>query len=143
MSRFAPWQGGVYGGSFIFEHNGKTYRILRTFAQTPEGDRFELVDVKTGAISRDFSVRIGEELFGVGSDTFTMTTFFPQGDLEADINDEVRAFLTGADGLNADVAAYEKANANLDKKLKILKAQAPSVMQMRTCQQDEAKQEAR
>ena len=142
-SRFAPWQGGVYGGSLIFEHNGKTYRILRTFAQTPEGDRFELVDVKTGAISRDFSVRVGEELFGVGSDTFTMTTFFPQGDLEADINDEVRAFLTGADGLNADLAAYEKANANLDKKLKNLKAQSPSVMQIRTCQEEQEKQKAR
>ena len=24
-SRFAPWQGGTYGGSVIFEHNGKTY----------------------------------------------------------------------------------------------------------------------
>ena len=129
-SRFAPWQGGTYGGSVIFEHNGKTYRALRTFASTPEGDRFELVDVKTGAISRDFSVNLGEEIFGVGSETFSMTTFFGQGQLEGDINDEVRAFLTGANGLNADIEACEKAVARLDKALKNLRSQCPSSMQI-------------
>lgn len=137
-SKYAPWQGGVYGGSVIFENEGKTYRILRTFGQTPEGDRFELVDVKTGAISKDYSSRIGEELFNTGSETFAMTTFFPQGELDGEINDEVRAFLTGANGLNADLESYEKAVASLDKKLKHLKAQCPSVLQIR---ETEEKQE--
>lgn len=137
-SKYAPWQGGVYGGSVIFENEGKTYRILRTFGQTPEGDRFELVDVKTGAISKEYSSRIGEELFNTGSETFAMTTFFPQGELDGEINDEVRAFLTGANGLNADLESYEKAVASLDKKLKHLKAQCPSVLQIR---ETEEKQE--
>lgn len=126
-SRFAPWQGGVYGGSVIFEHNEKTYKVLRTFAQTPEGDRFELVDVKSGTISRDFSTRLGEEIFGVGSETFSVTTFFGQGQLEGEINDEVRAFLTGVNGLNSDLEVSDKAINALDRSIKNLKTQLPSI----------------
>ncbi len=133
-SRFAPWQGGVYGGSVMFEHNQKVYKVLRTFAQTPEGDRFELVDVKTGSISRDFSIRLGEEIFGVGSDTFSVTTFFGQGELEGEINDEVRAFLTGANGLNADMQASEGAIGKLDKSIKNLKNQIPSMIEINQVQ---------
>lgn len=136
-SKYAPWQGGIYGGSVIFENEGKTYRILRTFGQTPEGDRFELVDVKTGAVSKDYSSKIGEELFNTGSETFAMTTFFPQGELDGEINDEVRAFLTGANGLNADLESYEKAVSSLDKKLKVLKAQCPSVLQIRETEEQQ------
>ena len=133
-SRFAPWQGGVYGGSVIFEHNQKVYKVLRTFSQTPEGDRFELVDVKSGSISRDFSIRLGEEIFGVGSDTFSLTTFFGQGELEGEINDEVRAFLTGANGLNADMQASEGAIGKLDKSIKNLKNQIPSMIEINQVQ---------
>ena len=74
-----PWQGGVYGGSVIFEVDGKTYRVLRTFAPTPEGDRFELIDLETNKPSKDYSSNLGEEIFKVGRETFALSTFFPQG----------------------------------------------------------------
>ena len=28
---FTPWSGGAYGGSIVFEVNGKEYKLTRTF----------------------------------------------------------------------------------------------------------------
>lgn len=108
-SKYAPWQGGIYGGSVIFEVNGKIYRVLRSFAQTPEGDRFELIDLETNKPSKDFSANLGEEIFGVGRETFTLSTFFPQGELEGKINDEIRSYLSGAGDITGDVEMQSKA----------------------------------
>lgn len=108
-SKYAPWQGGVYGGSVIFEVNGKVYRVLRTFAPTPEGDRFELIDLETNKPSKDFSSNLGEEIFGVGRETFALSTFFPQGELEGKINDEIRSYLSGANDISGDVEMQSKA----------------------------------
>ena len=108
-SKYLPWQGGTYGGSLMFEAGGKNYRVLRTFAPTPEGDRFELLDLQTNKISKDFSSNLGEELFGVGKETFCLTTFFAQGNFESGINDEVRAHLSGANISSGDAERYTKA----------------------------------
>lgn len=108
-SKYAPWQGGVYGGSVIFEVDGKTYRVLRTFAPTPEGDRFELIDLETNKPSKDYSSNLGEEIFGVGRETFALSTFFPQGELEGKINDEIRSYLSGANDISGDVEMQSKA----------------------------------
>lgn len=108
-SKYSPWQGGTYGGSLIFEVNDKKYRVLRTFAPTPEGDRFELLDLQTNKISKDFSTNLGEELFEVGKETFCITTFFAQGDINSQINDEVRSHLSGASVFSGDAERYSKA----------------------------------
>lgn len=108
-SKYMPWQGGVYGGSVIFEVNGKTYRVLRTFAPTPEGDRFELIDLETNKPSKDYSSNLGEEIFKVGRETFALSTFFPQGELEGKINDEIRSYLTGINDISGDVDMQSKA----------------------------------
>lgn len=108
-SKYMPWQGGVYGGSVIFEVDGKTYRVLRTFAPTPEGDRFELIDLETNKPSKDYSSNLGEEIFKVGRETFALSTFFPQGELEGKINDEIRSYLTGANNISGDVDMQSKA----------------------------------
>lgn len=108
-SKYMPWQGGVYGGSVIFEVDGKTYRVLRTFAPTPEGDRFELIDLETNKPSKDYSSNLGEEIFKVGRETFALSTFFPQGELEGKINDEIRSYLTGANDISGDVDMQSKA----------------------------------
>ena len=60
--RYAPWQGGVFGGYLDFELNSKKYRIERTF--NPVGstkDIFKLYDLDTNKPSKDFSKNIGEE----------------------------------------------------------------------------------
>ena len=46
-SKYAPWQGGVYGGTLTFEHKGHKYKMYRTFGATPERDMFSVIDLET------------------------------------------------------------------------------------------------
>ena len=67
--KYLPWQGGKYGGNLVFEHEGKQYRIDRTFGEVPRQDTFILTDAKTRRRSMDFSENIGLELFQLDSDS--------------------------------------------------------------------------
>ena len=79
-----PWNRGKFGGSLDFEIDNKVYRIERFFEKTEKKDTFKLVNLKTGLESKDFSLNVGEELFGVDKDAFEKSTFFPQ--LGLDVN---------------------------------------------------------
>lgn len=134
-SKYLPWQGGLYGGSLMFEAKGKQYRVLRTFGPTPEADRFELVDLATNKQSKDFSANLGEELFGVGRDTFSISTFFPQGMLEGEINDEVRASLSGAKVFGSDLENHSLAVKKLKAQSRELNLQNPKAYEIISCEQ--------
>ena len=142
-SKYQPWQGGTYGGSLIFEVDGKAYRVLRTFAPTPEGDRFELLDLQTNKISKDFSSNLGEELFDVGKNTFCISTFFAQGDIDSEINDEVRSHLSGAGSFSGDAERYSQAVKKLKEFSRALTVATPKVHEIYGAQQqmDEKKAE--
>ncbi len=45
--KYAPWQGGAFGGALLFEYKGKTYRLERFFGKTPAGDIAKLYDMQT------------------------------------------------------------------------------------------------
>ena len=78
--RFKPWQGGTYGGRVVFEKNGKTYLLSRIFGEKEIEDSFELRDYETNLISKDFSTKIGEELFGINRESFMRSVFIGQND---------------------------------------------------------------
>ena len=81
--RYAPWQGGVFGGYLDFELNSKKYRIERTF--NPVGstkDTFKLYDLDTNKPSKDFSKNIGEEIFKVDVEGFIRSIYIPQSNIE-------------------------------------------------------------
>lgn len=82
--KYMPWNRGKFGGSLDFEIDNKVYRIERFFEKTEKKDTFKLVNLKTGLESKDFSLNVGEELFGVDKDAFEKSTFFPQ--LGLDVN---------------------------------------------------------
>lgn len=77
--KYAPWQGGVYGGSLEFTTGNQFYRIERSFGQTPKEDQFALFDCTTGQRSRDFREDLGQELFQIDADSFRRSTYLPQG----------------------------------------------------------------
>lgn len=76
--KYLPWQGGRYGGNLVFEHNGKKYRIDRTFGNVPRLDTFLLTDDITHRKSTDFTENIGVELFELDADSFERSTYLPQ-----------------------------------------------------------------
>lgn len=113
-TRFMPWQGGIYGGYIIYQIDGKEYKVTRTFAKTPEGDTFELLDKSTNLIVKNEMKPLGEQIFGVGVETFTMTVFFSQLDFKSSLNDSISSSLVGLD-------KYQNDLDKVDKAIKILK----------------------
>lgn len=93
--KYAPWQGGQYGGQLVFEYEGKIYRIERFF--NPVGstkDTFKLYDVKTNKESKDFSKNIGEEIFNVDVDGYIRSSYIPQSEVKWSDNKKLAQNLT-------------------------------------------------
>ncbi len=76
--KYQPWQVGNYGGSLAFSINDKEYKITRFFGSKESEDTFELISLKTGKISNDYTKNIGEEIFQIDSDGYERSTFIPQ-----------------------------------------------------------------
>ena len=108
--RYAPWQGGIFGGQLTFEVNGKQYIATRTFH---EQDEFELRDVKTNLISDDYSSNLGEELFKLDRESFMRTVFIGQADCETVVTDDVNAKIGNITEDVNDLESFEETNARL------------------------------
>lgn len=116
-----PWQGGVYGGSLVFEAHGKTYRLERTFDERkPAKDTFALYDETTGLPSRDYQDPIGEALFDIDSDSFQKTVYIGQLDCLASSTDQIHARIGSLSHETADMAEYEKALSDLHARINYL-----------------------
>ncbi len=111
--RYAPWQGGIYGGSLKFETGGRTYILNRTFGKAAKSDSFSLSDAETLLESRDFSANIGQELFGIDTASFQRTVFISQNDCETSPTAGISAKLGGLDELSGDMGRYDRAQETL------------------------------
>lgn len=81
--KYAPWQGGLFGGYLDFELNEKKYRIERFFNPTGNTkDTFKLIDLNTNKPSKDYTKNIGEEIFGVDVDGYLRSSYLPQSNIE-------------------------------------------------------------
>ncbi len=117
--KYAPWQGGAYGGSLEFECARGKFRIERFFGARASQDRFALYDLSTNQPSEAFGTSVGEELFGVDADGFERSTYLSQrsGYVRSD-NTSIRAKLGDLlDDIN-DMANYDTADAALEKRRK-------------------------
>lgn len=112
--RFKPWQGGVYGGQLIFEAGGKTYEASRVFAAKDKDDIFVLKYTDTGLESKDYSERLGEELFGLDSKSFMRSIFVSQDACETSVTDGISAKLGNLTDSTDDINNYEKASVRLN-----------------------------
>ena len=116
--RYLPWQGGVYGGSLIFEKDGKRYQVTRTFGETPRFDTVILVDMNTGKkIPRVENV--GEWLFKLDADAFKRSAYITQNQLNAGGTGlSFHARLNAVLGEASDVASYDTALKQLTQRVK-------------------------
>ena len=122
-SKYKSWNSdGLFGGALEFETEKNRYRIVRNFGAQPDKDVFKLYNLSTNLESNDYSQNLGYELFGVGEETFEMTTFFPQSALISSVTDDIRANLSGIKTNNDDVDKFTKANNSITKKMRELKS---------------------
>ena len=113
--KYKPWNGGVMGGSLIFEVNGKEYRAERTFGKKEAEDTFRLIDLSTNLESGDFSAELGKELFGLDKEAYSRSTYLPQNKIFADgMNDSIAKKLGKMAEGEDDGGNYEKAYDTLE-----------------------------
>ena len=128
--RFCPWNNGIFGGSLTFSEGEKTYRIERGFRDRPGNDTFKLVDLATGKESHDYSENIGQELFGINSHAYIISSYFskdiPGKDREAGGAQSITARLGGIVD-EADIENYGKADNALNERKNELKKQETSL----------------
>lgn len=110
---YEPWQGGAYGGQVDFEISGKRYRVIRVFGKTEKSDVFQLYDLDTLTESKDFSSRLGEELFDLDGASFKRSCFIAQNEVLVDSSDQIHAKLGNLAENTNDMNNYEAAMAGL------------------------------
>ena len=120
LKKYAPWQGGVYGGSLTFSFKENEYCVSRTFSLKKNEDTVEIRDLKTNKVIENFSDNLGVFLFGVNRETYERSVHVtldesPAGsnDISAKLNNLVEA---------ADVSSFDEASKVLDSMATSLKA---------------------
>lgn len=117
---YKPWQGGAFGGSVLFEENGKRYLIERFFGEKDAEETFTLYDADTNLVCDDYGRNIGEELFLLDRDAFEKSVYMPQQALQTAGNDSLSAKLSNLAQDENDMNHYEAAIDALEKKKKEL-----------------------
>lgn len=110
---FAPWQGGVYGGTVTFEAGGKSYVAARTFGTKEAQDTFEIRDAATNLVSKDYSLELGRELFGIDRASFRRTVFIGQQSVWTAATDDIHAKVSRITDRTLDMNHYQKAQDKL------------------------------
>ena len=111
--RFAPFAGGNFGGSVLFEAGGKQYKIERFFDEKSETkDSFTLY---TDGVPTPLQGSAGEKFFGIDRQSFERTAFLSGADVEVSstggINAKLNNFVAGGeDGSNLDAAVLRLGN---------------------------------
>ena len=113
--RYRPWQGGVYGGSLIFEIDGTVFLMERTFGVSGKEDTFALYEEKTGLPSQQYSSEIGKEIFRVDEQSFMRTMYVPGGQCKTQVTDDVHAKIGNVAEQMDDLKEYSRAMGILNK----------------------------
>lgn len=116
--KYEPWQGGNFGGSIVFEVNGKQYKLERFFGKKEADDTFKVFDLKTNLESNDFGQNIGEEIFKLNKEAYERSTFISGQDIETSMNDSINAKLSNILESENDVNTSEKAILALEEAIK-------------------------
>ena len=97
---FFPFDGGRFGGNIVFEKNGDTYKIERTFDEKSEKGDF----VRVYKNENEFPFpadKIGEFFLGVDRAAFERTAFIGSEETEIKPNDSIKSklgnFVSGTD----------------------------------------------
>lgn len=118
--KYAPWQGGSFGGSLTFQTVRGTFRVERTFGSKAADDTFLLRDLSTGMRSTVYSENLGIDLFGIDADGFERSVYLSERELDlANVGGSVQAKLTGVLEAENDLADLENALSILEKQRKI------------------------
>ena len=117
--KYAPWGGGVYGGSLEFSGAKGRFRVERVFGTKEAKDEFRLFDLDTNSPSDAYGPDLGVQLFGIDADGFERSAYLSERSLDTKTeNATVRAKLTGLIENPDDIGCYDEAQALIDRRRK-------------------------
>ena len=117
--KYAPWQGGNFGGYLDFNYNNKSYRIERYFGETSSTkDTFKLYDLETKKLSKDFSKNIGQEIFKVDVDGYIRTIYIPQTNIDWSNDNKISQNITNLLEDSNEINNFEKSIKKLESETK-------------------------
>lgn len=111
--KYKPWQGGVFGGQLVFEMQGKKYLVSRVFKDKESNDEFELRDATTNLPVKEYTSKIGEEIFKINRASFLRTVFIEQNQCETSSTDDINAKIGQLADNSNDLNNFEVATAKL------------------------------
>lgn len=110
VTRYAPWDGGRFGGSMLVEHNGDTFRIERFFGATAKSETLTVYNERTG-VSVDMGTSPGEFFLGLTVESYDRSAYLPQEAVELAPNENLDARL--AKLVQNGAEDYDKIQAKL------------------------------
>lgn len=117
--KYLPWQGGVYGGWLEWSFDEKTYRVERSFGLTPRDDIFKIyrcTDTEL-RLTDEYSSNLGEEIFGLDSESFERTICLTQNRLVDGLySNQIHAKLSNLIEDTNDINNYDSAVERLRQK---------------------------
>ncbi|MCR4930088.1 MAG: AAA family ATPase [Lachnospiraceae bacterium] len=119
--KYRPWNKGVYGGSIVFEYDGKEYEVSRTFGKNENDDSFEVRELPSNAVCSLFEKSsLGETIFGIDKNSFFRTAYIASRDLnksDESITDSIRAKLGNLTDATDDINNFDTAVSRFEKKM--------------------------
>lgn len=74
-TRYKPWNGGTFGGSIVFSHEGVSYQQETQFGDTASEDVTTVTNLATNQKTTAFDQGIGDVIWKVNKDSFEKTAF--------------------------------------------------------------------
>ena len=119
--KYRPWNKSVYGGSIVFEYDGKEYEVSRTFGKNENDDSFEVRELPSNAVCSLFEKSsLGETIFGIDKNSFFRTAYIASRDLnksDESITDSIRAKLGNLTDATDDINNFDTAVSRFEKKM--------------------------
>ncbi len=125
--KYKPWNNGKYGGNLDLEVGKDLFRIERFFGDTPKGDSFRLINLKTNKEINNYKENIGEEIFKLDKSSFEKSIYIPQQGIAIEISDDLTTKLTNLDTIKDDMNKFGEAKKILTKKSDELKKKIKNI----------------
>ena len=126
--RFRPWNKEQYGGSVIFEADGRQYEITRHFGIKDKEDSAVLIDRATMLETHDYDCdRLGIELFDLDEESFVRTVFLGQDNIAVrndkdELEDGISAKIGNLTDVKDDIINYDAMMKTFKEKINALKS---------------------
>lgn len=118
---YAPWGGGVFGGTLEFSSSNGEFRIERYFGKKASDDKFRLTDTATGLESFAYGENVGVELFGIDAESYAKSTFMPQGNKDFSATTSITTKLGELIEASDDAKSFDGAVSLLEDYMRNLK----------------------